>query len=54
MLVLESNKFEMEDNGLEISEIQEEDLGTYACLSKTDEVLASFKLERYFRWGITV
>jgi len=45
----ESNKFEMEDNGLEISEIQEEDLGTYACLSKTDDVLASFKLERYFR-----
>eukprot|EP00092_Neocalanus_flemingeri_P013460 GFUD01014514.1.p1 GENE.GFUD01014514.1~~GFUD01014514.1.p1 ORF type:complete len:280 (+),score=66.75 GFUD01014514.1:109-948(+) len=46
--VEESDKYEIEDNNLEIKQIKSENFGTYHCLSETD-VLASFKVERKFR-----
>ena len=40
----------MENNTLEIKQIEAEDLATYQCLSGTDQILASFQVERVFRF----
>ena len=42
----------MTDNELKITAIKEENLATYQCLSETDDILGSFKLEKTFRFAI--